>query len=130
MRNRMLGNNPIIIDNTNMQGWEMKPYVALKHDYKVLFKEPDTWWKHKPKELVRRTTHNVHVDTVRRMLEGYERFVTVQSIMGSQMPERKRQVLLQNRISHWRSWRERRERKSRGERKHEVDITWIFRAWS
>lgn len=22
------GNNPIIIDNTNMQGWEMKPYVA------------------------------------------------------------------------------------------------------
>uniref|UniRef100_A0A3B4H4F0 NEDD4 binding protein 2 n=1 Tax=Pundamilia nyererei TaxID=303518 RepID=A0A3B4H4F0_9CICH len=47
------GNNPIIIDNTNMQGWEMKPYVAqaLKHDYKVLFKEPDTWWKYKPKEL-------------------------------------------------------------------------------
>uniref|UniRef100_I3JR45 NEDD4 binding protein 2 n=1 Tax=Oreochromis niloticus TaxID=8128 RepID=I3JR45_ORENI len=95
------GNNPIIIDNTNMQGWEMKPYVAqaLKHDYKVLFKEPDTRWKHKPKELVRRTTHNVHVETIRRMLEGYERFVTVQSIMGSQMPERKQQVLLQNRIS-------------------------------
>ena len=23
------GANPIIIDNTNMQGWEMKPYVAL-----------------------------------------------------------------------------------------------------
>lgn len=22
------GNNPIIIDNTNMQGWEMKPYVV------------------------------------------------------------------------------------------------------
>lgn len=22
------GSNPIIIDNTNMQGWEMKPYVA------------------------------------------------------------------------------------------------------
>lgn len=22
------GTNPIIIDNTNMQGWEMKPYVA------------------------------------------------------------------------------------------------------
>lgn len=49
--------------------------------------------------LCRRTTHNVHVDTVRRMLEGYERFVTVQSIMGSEMPEQKRQVLLQNRIS-------------------------------
>uniref|UniRef100_A0A096LY18 NEDD4 binding protein 2 n=1 Tax=Poecilia formosa TaxID=48698 RepID=A0A096LY18_POEFO len=83
------GINPIIIDNTNMQGWEMKPYVvqALKHGYKVLFKEPDTWWKSKPRELERRTTHNVPAETIRRMLNGYERFVTVQSIMSSHMPE-------------------------------------------
>uniref|UniRef100_A0A8D3AEM4 NEDD4 binding protein 2 n=1 Tax=Scophthalmus maximus TaxID=52904 RepID=A0A8D3AEM4_SCOMX len=83
------GTNPIIIDNTNMQGWEMKPYVvqALKHGYKVLFREPDTWWKNKPRELERRNTHNVPVETIRRMLFGYERFVTVQSIMGSHMPE-------------------------------------------
>uniref|UniRef100_A0A8C7YJS5 NEDD4 binding protein 2 n=1 Tax=Oryzias sinensis TaxID=183150 RepID=A0A8C7YJS5_9TELE len=53
------GTNPIIIDNTNMQGWEMKPYVAqaLKHGYKVLFKEPDTWWKNKPRELERSCSH-------------------------------------------------------------------------
>ncbi|KAM7394241.1 hypothetical protein PAMP_021054 [Pampus punctatissimus] len=93
------GSNPIIIDNTNMQGWEMKPYVAqaLKHEYKVLFREPDTWWKNKPRELERRTTHNVPVERIRRMLNGYERFVTVQSIMGSQMPESKQRILLENR---------------------------------
>ncbi|XP_026160213.1 NEDD4-binding protein 2 isoform X2 [Mastacembelus armatus] len=81
--------NPIIIDNTNMQAWEMKPYViqALKYGYKVLFREPETWWKNKPRELQRRTTHNVQVETIRRMLNGYDRFVTVQTIMGSQMPE-------------------------------------------
>nr|XP_042141350.1 NEDD4-binding protein 2 [Peromyscus maniculatus bairdii] len=47
--------SPVIIDNTNLQAWEMKPYVALsqKHKYKVLFREPDTWWKFKPKELAR-----------------------------------------------------------------------------
>ncbi|XP_040002163.1 NEDD4-binding protein 2 isoform X2 [Xiphias gladius] len=92
------GTNPIIIDNTNMQGWEMKPYVAqaLKHGYKVLFREPDTWWKNKPRELERRTTHNVSVETIRRMLNGYERFVTVQSIMGSHMPEWKQGLLLEN----------------------------------
>ncbi|XP_074551293.1 NEDD4-binding protein 2 [Halichoeres trimaculatus] len=91
--------NPIIIDNTNMQGWEMKPYVslALKHGYKVLFREPDTWWKNKPRELQRRTTHEVPVETIRRMLTGYERFVTVQSIMGSQMPEFKQQILQEKR---------------------------------
>ncbi|XP_026215668.1 NEDD4-binding protein 2 isoform X2 [Anabas testudineus] len=92
------GTNPVIIDNTNMQGWEMKPYVvqALRHGYKTLFREPDTWWKNKPRELERRTSHNVPVETIRRMLNGYERFVTVQSIMGSQMPERKQRLLLEN----------------------------------
>ncbi|XP_041839319.1 NEDD4-binding protein 2 isoform X2 [Melanotaenia boesemani] len=95
------GANPIIIDNTNLQGWEMKPYVAqaLKHGYKVLFKEPDTWWKNKPRELERRSRHNVPVETIRRMLNGYERFVTVQSIMGSHMPEFKQQLLLENKSS-------------------------------
>ncbi|XP_027874326.1 NEDD4-binding protein 2 [Xiphophorus couchianus] len=92
------GINPIIIDNTNMQGWEMKPYVvqALKHGYKVLFKEPDTWWKSKPRELERRTAHNVPVETIRRMLNGYDRFVTVQSIMSSHMPEFKPALLQEN----------------------------------
>ncbi|XP_070780347.1 NEDD4-binding protein 2 [Enoplosus armatus] len=95
------GANPIIIDNTNMQGWEMRPYVvqALKHGYKVLFREPDTWWKNKPRELERRTSHYVPVETIRRMLNGYERFVTVQSIMGSQMPELKQRLVLENRSS-------------------------------
>nr|XP_040043202.1 LOW QUALITY PROTEIN: NEDD4-binding protein 2 [Gasterosteus aculeatus aculeatus] len=92
------GANPIIIDNTNMQGWEMKPYVAqaLKHGYKVLFREPDTWWKNKPRELERRNSHNVPVERIRRMLDNYERFVTVQSIMGSRMPETKPRLHLEN----------------------------------
>ncbi|KAM7008655.1 NEDD4-binding protein 2 [Tautogolabrus adspersus] len=92
------GANPIIIDNTNMQGWEMKPYVsqALKHGYKVLFREPDTWWKHKPRELERRSKHSVPSEKIRRMLDGYERFVTVQSIMGSQMPACKQRNLQEN----------------------------------
>ena len=31
------GTSPVIIDNTNMQLWEMKPYIvfALKHKYEV-----------------------------------------------------------------------------------------------
>ncbi|XP_071397189.1 NEDD4-binding protein 2 [Centroberyx affinis] len=96
------GANPIIIDNTNMQGWEMRPYVvqALKHKYKVLFREPDTWWKNKPRELERRTKHDVPVETIRRMLDGYERFVSVQSIIGSQPPEWKQRLWEENRHVH------------------------------
>ncbi|XP_053711199.1 NEDD4-binding protein 2-like isoform X2 [Synchiropus splendidus] len=92
------GAHPIIIDNTNMQGWEMKPYVAqaLIHNYKVLFREPDTWWKNKPRELERRSRHNVPVERIRRMLDNYERFVTVHSIMGSAAPERKQCLPVEN----------------------------------
>uniref|UniRef100_A0A8C2FAY1 NEDD4-binding protein 2-like n=1 Tax=Cyprinus carpio TaxID=7962 RepID=A0A8C2FAY1_CYPCA len=83
------GQTPIIIDNTNMQCWEMKPYVAMaqKHRYKVLFREPDTWWKTKPRELEKRTRHQVTKEKIRRILERYDRFVSVQSIMNSQKPE-------------------------------------------
>ncbi|XP_076021574.1 NEDD4-binding protein 2 [Genypterus blacodes] len=89
------GVNPIIIDNTNTQGWEMRPYVVqgLKHKYKMLFREPDTWWKNKPRELERRCTRGVPVETIRRMLNAYERYVTVHSIMGSHTPERKQLLL-------------------------------------
>ncbi|XP_061685817.1 NEDD4-binding protein 2 isoform X2 [Syngnathoides biaculeatus] len=92
------GANPIIIDNTNMQGWEMKPYVvqALKHNYKVLFRETDTWWKNKPRELERRSKHGVTAETIRRMLNGYEPFVTVKSIMGAVVPQIKQQLHFEN----------------------------------
>ncbi|XP_061535547.1 NEDD4-binding protein 2 isoform X1 [Phycodurus eques] len=92
------GANPIVIDNTNMQGWEMKPYVAqaLKHYYKVLFRETDTWWKNKPRELERRSKHGVTAETIRRMLNGYERFVTVKSIMGAVVPNLKQRLHLDN----------------------------------
>lgn len=80
--------SPIIIDNTNLQGWEMKPYVsmAMKNKYKVTFREPDTWWKYKPKELERRNRHGVKKEKIIKMLEHFER-VTVNSILNLSHPK-------------------------------------------
>ncbi|XP_034527815.1 NEDD4-binding protein 2 isoform X5 [Ailuropoda melanoleuca] len=88
--------SPIIIDNTNLQAWEMKPYVSLsqKHKYKVLFREPDTWWKFKPKELARRNIHGVSKEKITRMLEHYQRFVSVPIIMSSSVPEKTERIEL------------------------------------
>ncbi|XP_074922607.1 NEDD4-binding protein 2 isoform X1 [Chelonoidis abingdonii] len=105
--------SPIIIDNTNIQAWEMKPYVALdpvlelvknfptehflgrflrsrsqQYKYKVMFREPDTWWKFKPKELERRNIHGISKEKIKRMLEHYERCLTVNSILNSAIPNK------------------------------------------
>ncbi|NXA80892.1 N4BP2 protein, partial [Thryothorus ludovicianus] len=82
--------SPIIIDNTNIQAWEMKPYVTLAQQfkYKVMFREPDTWWKFKPKELERRNIHGVSKEKIKRMLERYERCLTVRSILDSSAPDK------------------------------------------
>ncbi|NXY70598.1 N4BP2 protein, partial [Glareola pratincola] len=82
--------SPIIIDNTNIQAWEMKPYITLAQQfkYKVMFREPDTWWKFKPKELERRNIHGVSKEKIKRMLERYERCLTVSSILDSSVPDK------------------------------------------
>ncbi|KFV04820.1 NEDD4-binding protein 2, partial [Tauraco erythrolophus] len=82
--------SPIIIDNTNIQAWEMKPYVTLaqQFNYKVMFREPDTWWKFKPKELERRNVHGVSKEKIKRMLERYEHCLTVGSILNSSVPDK------------------------------------------
>ncbi|XP_033920885.1 NEDD4-binding protein 2 [Melopsittacus undulatus] len=82
--------SPIIIDNTNIQAWEMKPYVTLAQQfkYKVVFREPGTWWKFKPKELERRNIHGVSKEKIKRMLERYEHCLTVSSILDSSAPDK------------------------------------------
>ncbi|XP_072476645.1 NEDD4-binding protein 2 isoform X2 [Notamacropus eugenii] len=82
--------SPIIIDNTNLQAWEMKPYIILsqKYKYKIHFREPDTWWKFKPKELARRNIHGITKEKIARMLEHYERYVSVTHVLDSSVPDR------------------------------------------
>uniref|UniRef100_A0A8B9BIP6 NEDD4 binding protein 2 n=1 Tax=Anser brachyrhynchus TaxID=132585 RepID=A0A8B9BIP6_9AVES len=82
--------SPIIIDNTNIQAWEMKPYVTLAQQfkYKVMFREPDTWWKFKPKELEKRNIHGVSKEKIKRMLERYERCLSIRSILDSSVPDK------------------------------------------
>nr|XP_025949462.1 NEDD4-binding protein 2 isoform X1 [Dromaius novaehollandiae]XP_025949463.1 NEDD4-binding protein 2 isoform X1 [Dromaius novaehollandiae]XP_025949464.1 NEDD4-binding protein 2 isoform X1 [Dromaius novaehollandiae]XP_025949465.1 NEDD4-binding protein 2 isoform X1 [Dromaius novaehollandiae]XP_025949466.1 NEDD4-binding protein 2 isoform X1 [Dromaius novaehollandiae]XP_025949467.1 NEDD4-binding protein 2 isoform X1 [Dromaius novaehollandiae]XP_025949468.1 NEDD4-binding protein 2 isoform X1 [Dr len=82
--------SPIIIDNTNIQAWEMKPYVTLAQQfkYKVMFREPDTWWKFKPKELERRNIHGVSKEKIKRMLERYECCLSVSSVLNSSVPDK------------------------------------------
>ncbi|XP_066286594.1 NEDD4-binding protein 2-like [Branchiostoma lanceolatum] len=78
-----VGMTPVIIDNTNTERWEMKPYVILgvKYGYMIEIREPSTPWKFKVGELSRRNSHGVAKETIKKMLDRYDKNVTVESIM-------------------------------------------------
>ncbi|XP_036312012.1 NEDD4-binding protein 2-like 1 isoform X1 [Pipistrellus kuhlii] len=87
MRN---GITPIIIDNTNLHAWEMKPYavMALENNYEVIFREPETRWKFNVQELARRNIHGVPREKIHRMKERYEHGVTFHSVLRAEKPSR------------------------------------------
>jgi predicted kinase len=86
----------IIIDNTNVQKWEAKPYIQLCLNYQfatmenIYIREPDTpWWKDQNlEEMAKRNTHEVSAEIIGRMLERWEVFESIQAILDSQKPER------------------------------------------
>lgn len=82
MRN---GVAPVIIDNTNTQIWEMKPYacVAMQYGYVMEILEPTTPWAFNDRELARKNTHSVPRVKLKEMLERYERNITPQKLMSA-----------------------------------------------
>lgn len=72
------GCSPVIIDNTNTQMWEMKPYASMATDFGYILEilEPDTHWCYNERELEKRNTHGVPKNTIQNMLDRYEKNVT------------------------------------------------------
>ncbi|KAM4859954.1 uncharacterized protein RHO17_014837 [Thomomys bottae] len=85
------GRSPVIIDNTNTQAWEMKPYVemAIGKGYRVEFHEPETWWKFDPEELEKRNKHGVSRQKIAQMLDRYEYQMSISIVMNSVEPSQK-----------------------------------------
>ena len=77
--------SPIIIDNTNTELWEMKPYVApaFRLGYHIEFVEPQTPWAWNVKELTKRNSHGLSKDKIRMMLDRYQRSTTIEKVLAS-----------------------------------------------
>lgn len=81
----------IIIDNTNTQAWEMRPYVdaANAHGYTVEIHQPDPV----PfDEIMRRQSKRADsnkalpAEVVERMMSRFEHNVTIETILNSKSP--------------------------------------------
>lgn len=88
------GKSPIIVDNTNVSLWEMRPYVedALEFQYAIQVAEPETeWWLRRDAEtMARMNTHQVAHDIIENMLRRWEPFVDLESILRAERPVFKR----------------------------------------
>ena len=76
----------VIIDNTNLEPWESKPYVqyALDNEYEV--KIINIPLKNTAEELVKRNVHGVPLVAIERMIDKYKKYpkLTVDQILNSQ----------------------------------------------
>ncbi|KRZ34063.1 Tubulin gamma-1 chain [Trichinella pseudospiralis] len=74
----------VIVDNTNIHRWEMKRYVlsAYRAGYEIFFVEPDTKWKFDAAACFRRNSHGVPYFTIQRMLDNYEKNVTLEDFLS------------------------------------------------
>ncbi|XP_030752235.1 NEDD4-binding protein 2 isoform X2 [Sitophilus oryzae] len=77
------GYSPVIIDNTNTQMWEMKPYAAMATDFGYILEilEPDTHWCFNDRELAKRNRHGVPKATIRNMIDRYDKNVTPMKLL-------------------------------------------------
>jgi NEDD4-binding protein 2 len=102
------GVSPIIVDNTNTQSWEMKPYVQLakQYGYRWVTENPDSpWWQALFSENMTDEQRNELIDTlysktkhipkpekegdrdpIRMMLDRWEHNPTEEGILESKAP--------------------------------------------
>lgn len=78
----------VVIDNTHVALWEMKPYVesALKHGYKVQFCEPETAWRRNPTQCAQKCTKGVPLHSIQRMSVKFVMGATVEAVLKSTPP--------------------------------------------
>jgi len=69
----------IIVDNTNVNFQEMKPYIkmALEYGFDIGFEEPETEWRYDVEECFKRNTHGVPHATILKMYQRWEDHETV-----------------------------------------------------
>lgn len=91
------GVSPIIVDNTNTQAWEMKPYVeaARRHGYEVEIVEPGSpgFPEVDFDEIMRRQREreggkSMPEEVVRRMTDRFQKGLSVDDILASRSPLR------------------------------------------
>lgn len=71
------GASVVIIDNTNIKWWEIRPYVVIAAEfcYTVVIVEPQTWWKFIPEELAARNKRKIDVVILESKVKAFKNII-------------------------------------------------------
>lgn len=75
------GKKMIIVDNTNVQNWEMRPYfssiVKAPFTYRLVIVEPATPWKLDAEQLAAKNTHSVSEEIISKKVHQFQEAVPI-----------------------------------------------------
>ncbi|RUS84586.1 hypothetical protein EGW08_007681 [Elysia chlorotica] len=74
-KNACEANTPVVvIDNTNIRGWEMRFYLNLSttFGYVTVLVQPKTPWSMDPVELAAKNSHSVPLEAIQRKVKSFE----------------------------------------------------------
>ena len=82
------GTPTVVVDNTNVQLWEMRAYVqmAQEHGYDVEFVVAKSPWAWDVDELTKRNVHGVPKEAIARMKSSFQKSATVKKVLASKAP--------------------------------------------
>ncbi|XP_046984965.1 uncharacterized protein LOC124555179 isoform X1 [Schistocerca americana] len=116
------GITPIIVDNTNLEASEMRPYatIAVRHGYRIEFLEPNTYWRYFVAECARRNTHGVPIQRVADMMHRFDRSITVAGLLGMYHLQLDASELIQPHVVTTRMPKHRRKKRKRNRLKRKI----------
>ena len=77
------GKSPVIIDNTNLEKWEMEPYaeMARRYNYAVTIEEPSTPWRYDVATLAQKNSKGLDEFKIQRMRDKFQLHVKVEDLV-------------------------------------------------
>lgn len=80
------GEPSIIIDNTNIELWEMKPYVIMAQEFGYNVKIIPVKVNLSAEELAKRNKHDVPANIIQKMIDNYDPNASIDDILKSKLP--------------------------------------------
>ena len=73
----------IIVDNTNLESWEMEPYakIAKENGYHLMLVEPTTPWRYDAKKCSQLNSHGIPWEKIEACRARFEKFVTADLLL-------------------------------------------------